>query len=104
MKMDMHRKKKVEIILESAIAGRMVDMLEQAGARGYTVIPQVSGKGNRGVRGEGHVVDVFRNVLIIVIASAEVAYRIVEQAQPLLADYAGIIYVSDVEVVRAGHF
>lgn len=102
--MEMHRKKKVEIILEAAIAGRMVDMVERAGARGYTVVPQVSGKGNRGVRGEGHVVDVFRNVLIIVIASAEVASRIVEQAQPLLTDYAGIVYVSDVEVVRAGHF
>lgn len=102
--MELHKKKKVEIIVEAAIAGRVVDMIEAAGGRGYTVIPQVSGKGNRGIRGEGHVVDVFRNVMIIVVASAEVASRIVEDAQPLLADYAGILYVSEVEVVRAGHF
>lgn len=102
--MELHKKKKVEIVVEAAISGRVLKMLEDVGARGYTVVPQVSGKGNRGIRGEGHVIDVFRNVLIIVIAAPEVAVRIVEEAQPLLADYAGIVYLTDVEVVRAGHF
>jgi hypothetical protein len=44
--------------------------------------------------------DVFRNIVIIVIAAEEIARRIVEQSQPLLPDYAGIALISDTEVLR----
>ena len=50
------------------------------------------------------VTDVFRNMLIIVIAAEEIASRIVEQSQALLENYAGIVVVSDVEIVRNEHF
>jgi nitrogen regulatory protein PII len=102
--MQLHKKKRVEIVVESARAPRILEMIEEAGAAGYTVVPKVSGKGNRGVRDEAHVSDVFRNVMIIVIARPEVASLIVERSQPLLEHYAGIVYVSDVEVVRDEHF
>ena len=97
-------KKKVEIIVEAARADAIIGMIEKAGAKGYTVVREVSGKGNRGVRGEAHLSDVFRNVLIIVIASEEIAAGIVERSQPLLEDYAGIVIVSEVHVVRNEHF
>jgi len=102
--MQLYRKKKVEIVVEAARAPRIVAMIEEAGAKGYTVVPEVSGKGNRGVRDEAHVSDVFRNVMIVVITTSEVAGRIVERSQPLLEHYAGIVYVSDVDVVRDEHF
>lgn len=38
------------------------------------------------------------------IAAEPVAVKIVEESQQLLANYAGIVYVSDVEVVRDDHF
>ena len=98
------RKKKVEIVVEAARARAMIEMIEKAGAKGYTVVPDVSGKGHRGVRDEGHLSDVFRNVLIIVIAAEDIATRIVETSQSLLEHYAGIVVVSDVEVVRDEHF
>lgn len=69
-----------------------------------TVVPDVSGKGNRGVRDEAHLSDVFLNKLIIVIAAKEIADRIVEQSQALFENYAGIVVVSDVDVVRDEHF
>ena len=31
-------------------------------SKGYTVVPQVSGKGNRGIRDEAHLSDVFRKM------------------------------------------
>ncbi|MBM4256933.1 MAG: hypothetical protein FJ147_13680 [Deltaproteobacteria bacterium] len=102
--MQMHRKKKVEMIVDSACAPQLLKMCERVGAKGYTVVPNASGKGNRGVRGVGDLFDIFRNVLIIVIASEEIATRIVEESQPLLQHYAGIIYTSDVEVIRDEHF
>ena len=100
----LYRKKRIEIIVEAARASAVIEMIEKAGARGYTLVPQVSGKGNRGIRGEAHLSDVFRNVLIIVIASEETTNMVVEQSQALLENYAGIVSVSDVEVVRNEHF
>ena len=100
----LHRKKKIEIVVEAACARSVIKMIEDAGAKGYTVVPQVSGKGNRGVRDEAHLSDVFRNMLIIVIAAEQIASQIVERSQVLLENYAGIVVVSDVEVVRNEHF
>ena len=102
--MQLYRKKKIEIVVEAACAPAIIAMIEAAGATGYTTIPNVSGKGNRGVRDDAHVSDVFSNVLIIVIAAEEIAHRIVDESQPLLQNYAGIVAVSDVEVVRDDHF
>lgn len=97
-------KKKVEIVVEASRAKAMIATIERAGAKGYTVVPEVSGKGNRGVRDEAVLSDVFRNVLIVVIAAEEVAARIVEESHSVLEHYAGIVVVSDVQVVRNEHF
>ncbi len=100
----LYRKKRIDIVVEAARARAIIEMIEAVGAKGYTIVPDVSGRGNRGVRDEGHLSDVFRNMLIIVIAAEEIANRIVEQSQPLLENYAGIVVVSDVEVIRDEHF
>lgn len=100
----LHRKKKVEIVVEAPRAPAIIEMLEAVGATGYTMVPQVSGSGNRGIRDEAHLSDVFRNVLITVIASEEIANRIAEESQPLLENYAGIVVLSNVEVIRDEHF
>ncbi|NJL08567.1 MAG: hypothetical protein HC900_10130 [Methylacidiphilales bacterium] len=100
----LYRKKRIEIVVEAARAPAIIGMLEDAGAKGYTVVANVSGKGKRGIRDEAHLSDVFRNVLIIVIAADETASRIVERSQALLENYAGIVVVSDVDVVRDDHF
>jgi hypothetical protein len=68
------------------------------------LLHDVSGKGNRGVRDDSHLTDIFRNVLIIVIAAEEIAHEIVRKSQPLLDNYAGIVTMSDVDVVRDEHF
>lgn len=102
--MQLYRKKRIEIIVEAARAGAVIAMIENAGAKGYTVVPQVSGKGHRGIRGEAHLSDVFRNILIIVIASEETTNSILEESQALLENYAGIVSISDVEVIRNEHF
>lgn len=100
----LYRKKRIEIIVEAARARAIIEMIESVGAKGYTLVPEVSGKGNRGVRNDAHLSDVFRNVMIIVIAAKEIASKIVEQSQGLLENYAGIVVVSDVEVIRDEHF
>lgn len=100
----LYKKKKVEMIVDSVCAPQLLQMCERVGAKGYSVIPNVSGKGHRGVRSDGDIFDIFRNVLILVIAAEPVAMKIIEESQLLLENYAGIVYLSDVEVVRDTHF
>lgn len=100
----LYRKKKVEIVVEVARARRLLQAIEDVGAKGYTVIPHISGAGHQGERGAGDVLGVFGNVLIIVIATEAVALQVVERCQQLLENYAGIVYLSDVDVVRDAHF
>jgi hypothetical protein len=100
----LYRKKRIELVVESACAKAIIDMIDAAGAKGYTVVQDVAGKGNRGVRDAMHLTGLFRNTLIIVIATEDIALRIVERSQLLLENYAGIVALSDVEVVRDEHF
>ena len=98
------RKKKIEIIVEKMFADALIETIEAAGAKGYTLLPKISGKGSRGVRNGNQISDVFSNVMIIVIATEDVALRIIENSQEFLEDVAGIVLVSNVEVVRDDHF
>lgn len=102
--MKLYRKKRIELVVESACANTIIDMIDAEGAKGYTVVRDVSGKGNRGVRDAMHLTGLFRNTLIIVVAAEEIALRIVERSQTLLENYAGIVTLSDVDVVRDEHF
>ena len=103
--MTLYRKKKVEIVVEAAQARRVLQILTHLHVKGYTVLSSVSGRGSRSSRSQlRESSGVLGNLLIIVIAAEELAYRIVEACQPLLADDIGIIYLSDVEVVRDERF
>lgn len=102
--MQLHAKKRVEIIVEASCAPTILEMIEATGATGYTVLHDVSGKGHRGLRDESNLTGVFRNVQIIVIAAEAIAHEIVSRSQPLLQNYAGIVTMSNVDVVRDDHF
>lgn len=102
--MKLYAKKKLEFVVEAACAPMIIDMLDKVGATGYTMVPNVSGKGVRGVRNDAHLSDVFSNVLIIVVTTKEIAMRAVDESQAVLEHYAGITTLSDVDVVRDEHF
>ncbi|WP_457935434.1 P-II family nitrogen regulator [Mesorhizobium sp. 10J20-29] len=101
---ELYLKKRIEIVIEQIQAEKVIDALEAAGAKGYTIIRKVSGKGNRGIRAGGPFPDIFGNWMIVAIVSEEVAANILDTADALLEDTAGIVYVSDVQVLRDDHF
>lgn len=104
MTVPLHPRKKVEIIVEAARAEAVLALVERLGATGYTVIPEVLGKGRHGARGGGDIINALAMRMIIVVAREDVAMAIVEEAQTLLARYTAIVTVSDVAVVRPDHF
>jgi len=98
------KKIRIEMIVEEAVAEAMIEQIQDAGAKGYTQIHDVSGSGNRGVRLGDPVSGVGGNVQLIVVADAAIAETIIEEGHRLLEHYAGIIMSSEVEVLRDEHF
>ncbi|MEP4733499.1 transcriptional regulator, partial [Parvibaculum sp.] len=46
--MEMHRKKRIEILLEAPAQKRLTDLLDRLDVTGYTVSPVLGGKGHHG--------------------------------------------------------
>jgi len=97
-----HIFKLLTVVTERALEARLVRDLEQHGANGYT-ITNARGKGHRGVREAGWEVD--GNIRIEVVCDEATARRIATHLQQCYYDnYAMILLLSDVEVLRPGKF
>lgn len=103
--MQTHRRKRLEIIVEKTFVRRITALLgAHEGVTGFTVLPCLGGQGHQGRREPDAITDVLDNVMIVVITKEEVANPLLDALMPLLEDGVGIVYLSDVEVVRAAHF
>jgi PII-like signaling protein len=102
--MQLHRKKRIEIIAEAAIVPTLIETLRAQGASGYTVIPAILGSGHAGAWSESAMNTAMQMQLVLVIASPGLADSLVEQLRPLVAEYKAILMISEVEVIRGDHF
>lgn len=100
-----YKAKRVSIIVEQLHERQIERIVEEAGATGYTVF-EGSGKGTHGVKSRRSLVDDFTLVKIeVIVSSREVAEAIAEQvAETYFADYAGIVYIDEVEILRRERF
>lgn len=100
----MHARKRIEIVVEAVRAEQVTELLDRLGAPGWTLLPVTAGRGRQGLRRGGDPAGVFDNVLILCIASAEVADRVVAAREELLGARPAIVSVSDCQVLRGEHF
>jgi len=105
--MDHHKASKVVIITEKIILEKVAKLIEDAGARGYTVTP-AGGKGSRNMRStsRANVVDELSNIKIEVITgSLQTANRIADEvAEKFFDNYSGITYLEEVQILRPHKF
>lgn len=106
--MTLYNAEKVVIITEKVISKGVCAIIESCGATGYTII-SAGGKGSRNVRSisdGAFVVDDFANVKIeIIVNSKSMAEEIMNKvAHKYFANYPGITYVEDVQVLRPKKF
>jgi nitrogen regulatory protein PII len=95
-------RKLLTIVTESALEERLRGELRKLGATGFTVL-DARGKGSRGVRDAGWSLS--SNIQVEVVCDAQVAERIGDfLREHYYADYAMIIYLSDVTVLRPDKF
>jgi len=97
-----HTRKLLTIITETAIEKDLCADLERLGAHGYT-ITDARGKGNRGVRSASW--EQSGNIRVEVVCNEETAKTIaLEVKEKYYANYAMILFVADVEVLRPAKF
>jgi len=88
---------KLEIIIEAVELKRVLSILDECNARGYTVLPNVVGRGSRGgVRSGDDLSDILKNVLVVTVDEPDIIQCVVQKVKVLLTDYYGIMIVSDV--------
>lgn len=97
-------RKKLEIIVEAAVLRRVEGFLAEAGVRGWTVLPSLEGSGAHGEWQSQGFSPAQNKRLILALASEEVAAQVLDRLAAFFADYPGIVFISDVQVLRAERF
>jgi len=103
--MQLHRKKRLEVVIEAPMVDRLVALLDNAGVKGYTVTPALAGRGREGSwQREGQVTDTGQMFVIMSIIDPGRVDDVLANVYPLVARQIGILAVSDVDVIRKDHF
>jgi nitrogen regulatory protein PII len=98
---------KITIVSEKLLQSKITDLIDEAGASGYTVI-EGSGKGHHGVRSAArpNIVGAFGIVQIeVIVADRSVADAIADKVTATyFQDYSGIVFLEEVEILRPERF
>lgn len=87
---------KVEIIIDAVEVDNVTKLLDEIGVSGYSIIHDVVGKGNRGIRSGYELTNLFKNSYIMIVCNEVEMHKIVEAIRPIIKKFGGICIVSDV--------
>lgn len=96
-------RKRIEILTDTALLGRVTDAVDKVGITGWTVVPVSSGKGRDGRWREERVMGTDK-VFVLTIAPQDKAEALAEELAPVLTKYGFILSMWDVEVIRGERF
>lgn len=99
-----HRAKRVEIIIEAPMEGRLIAALGEAGVTGFTVLPVQGGSGRSGLWSREGQVGRSGMVAVICIVRPERVDGLLEAAFRVVERHIGVVSVVDCEVLRAERF
>ena len=96
-------RKRIEILVDTALARRVTDAIDKAQITGWTVLPVTSGSGRDGRWREERVMGTDKS-LILTISSVEKAEVLVDTLAPMLTSHGLLLTMWDVEVIRGERF
>ena len=102
--MQLHVKKKIEIVIPTPMLRRTLAILDDLGATGYTVLRAIAGKGHHNEWDLAQLSNAMQHVVIVVVVSDTMADRILEELGAAFKKHHGVILVSTVEVLRSDYF
>ena len=92
----MKKMKKIELVLESVYTNKLLELFRQNGITRYTIIKDIEGNGEHGLRQADEVTDVFSNNYIFTVCEEEKLEEIKEEIRSFSKKYSGKCIVSDV--------
>lgn len=102
---DDNNKLRLELIIESPALRRAEDLLRDAGVKGWTVLPALSGFGGQTRWSRGTDLSASTDMVVLIsIADEDVLAPAMDKILALLDRQIGIVNVSDVRVLRPGLF
>lgn len=103
--MNVHKAKRVEIIIEAPMISRLTKALDKGGVSGYTLLPVLGGSGRSGPwTRDGQVSKAGGMVQLLCIVKQENVDEILEIAFGIVEKHLGIVSVSDCDIVRPERF
>jgi PII-like signaling protein len=96
-------RKRIEILVDTALVRRVTDAIDKAQITGWTVLPVTSGSGRDGRWREERVMGTDKS-LVLTIASIEKAEALVDVLAPMLTSHGLLLTMWDVEVIRGERF
>ena len=95
----MELRKRLEIIVTQQEAKSVLKLLERHGILHYSLLKDVSGRGDRGIQDGRGLSETFINVMIISFITPEAFEAVRESLRTELSRYGGVAVVSDVHWV-----
>lgn len=92
--------KRIEIIIDQPQLKDVIDVLDSIPVSGYTVMHEVTGRGDRGTQAGDGLSGEFSNSYILVACDAELVSILVERVRPILKTRGGVCLVSDAMWVK----
>ena len=102
--MQTHDAKRVEIIIEAPMEGRLTDALAAAGVTGFTVLPVLGGSGRSGQWTREGQVGRSGMVAVVCLISPERLDALLDAAFAVVQRHIGVVSVGDVQVIRPTRF
>lgn len=102
--MQMHPAKRVEIVIEKPMEGRLTDSLTEAGVTGYTTVPVRGGSGRSGPWTREGQIGRAGMVMVVCLIKPERLDTLLDAAFAVVERHIGVVSVSDTQVLRAERF
>jgi nitrogen regulatory protein PII len=102
--MQMHKAKRVEIIIEAPMESRLTGALEKAGVTGFSVLPVTGGSGRSGRWTQEGQVGRGGMVAVICLVRPERIDALLDAAFTVVERHIGVVSITDTEVLRAERF
>ena len=102
---NVHKAKRIEIIIEAPMQSRLTRALDAAEVSGYTLLPVLGGSGRSGPWTiDGQISSAGGMVHVLCIVMEDKVDSVLEIAFGIVEKHLGIVSVSDCDIVRPERF
>ncbi len=97
-------RKRVEILIDTPLLPRLVQLLEQVGILGWSLLHVDAGRGRVGEWHNDEITGATTKTIVLTIASETKAALLLDALAPILDSHGLLVTLSDVQVIRGDRF